>query len=217
MRIVACVNYYQDVAMLRLSLPALRRQADVLVCVDGAYRGFEPYNSSAASTDGSTELVSKYADILISPPWRPRAGGPFAWDDEITKRSAYLVGRPGDWYLVVDADEVLEGEVDRAAVRAREDWLVMLKRVGDSTPPYGIHRCFAHRPGIRYRGAHHAVHVLGGMIHPDSLTEALPGVTLQHHTLERERERVERKGAYYENALKPLEREFRAANALGRV
>lgn len=213
MRLVACVNFYQDAEMLRRFLPDLRRKVDYLVCVDGRYTDFPEYDSPQ-STDGSIEVVAKYADLFIGTP-RNRFGIPIPWEDEIAKRTSYLVGQPGDWYLVVDADEEIEGIPDRDAIASRPDWLVGLKRVGDATQPYGIHRCFAHRPGLRYHGAHHAVHVLGQIIHPDRIRQDwLPGVTILHHQMERDAERVERKGEYYAK-LAPSERVFRQAVGLG--
>lgn len=211
MRLIGCVNMYQDASFLRRSLAALRRQVDILVCVDGAYAEFPAYGPGPVSTDGSVEVAAECADILILP---PAAGGVRRpWPDEIAKRSSYLVGREGDWYFVVDADEVVEGEVDRAALASKDDWTVMLRRVDDTIPPYGIHRCFRHRAGIRYHGTHHAVHVGDKLVHPETVKDVLPGVVLAHYQMHRDRDRVERKGEYYRK-LAVAEGAFRRQNGL---
>lgn len=229
MRLIGCMNGYNDEAMLTRSLPALRRVVDVLVYADGAYAGFPPYDPrTSESVDGSVDLARAYADVVILPP-APR-GAP--WPNEIVKRSAYLIGRRDDYYLVVDADEVVEvmrddgtinplGKIDVATLTQRDDWMVTLARAGDSTAEYPIHRLFRHRDGIRYHGTHHAVHVGDVMIHPSALKREVPDsvfprLRLSHLWNQRDTDRVERKGAYYRDALGPLEHEFRAANGLGR-
>ena len=212
MRLVGCVNLYQDAEFIRRFLPVLREKVDFLVCVDGAYEGFPQYDA-AHSTDGSLDVVSQYADLLVQAPRGP-FGESRPWENEIVKRSAYLVGKPDDWYFVVDADECLTGTPDRDVIASRTDWLVELQRVNDTIGPYGIHRCFAHRPGIRYSGTHHAVHVFGEIIHPERIPkDFLPGVRLDHYQMSRDQDRVERKGVYY-RALAEAEGPFRKENGL---
>ena len=226
MRLVGAVNVYQDAAFLSECLAALRPQVDRLIVVDGAYRDFPIYEEkdkpkTAASTDGTLFAARAVADLVIEAP----GGEP--WSDEIAKRNAYLqAGEPGDYLFVVDADEILEGLIDRAALDSRDDWLIELYLVrphidashGEPPPrdgnPYGIHRAFRWRPGIRYAGTHHAVHVGDALIHPDSLLrDRLPGVRLRHLSARRDPERRARKHAYYDR-LAPAERAFRAAHSL---
>lgn len=234
MNLIGCVNGYQDAAMLRRSLPALRRIVDVLVYVDGAYAGFPPYSEfTAASIDDSINVAMSYADVIVLPPWRVGAFR-VPWPDEAVKRSAYFVGGRDDYYLVVDADEVVEvlnedgtvnpvGAIDVATLVERDDWLVTLQRAGDTTRPYAIHRLFRHRDGIRYHGTHHAVHVGDppSIIHPRGLEaeapeSVFPRLRLSHLWNQRDQDRVERKGVYYRDVLSAREHEFRAANGLGR-
>lgn len=229
MKIIGCVNAYQDAEMLKRSLPVLARLVDRLIVVDGAYADFPIYGGIPTSTDGTLDVARCWTDEIV---WRPTP-----WENEIEKRNAYLIGEPGDWYLVCDADEVLEGAIfgraaepscacdrcSRARTRAgapvaeatpdgRDDWLVDLYRVEQHDLRQPIHRLFRHRPGIRYAGTHHAVHVGADLVHPDRLP-VVPGLAFRHLTAERPVERVERKGAYY-GILGPSERAFRAAHAL---
>jgi len=231
-RLIGCVNGYQDAAMLRRSLPALRRVVDVLVYVDGAYDGFPRYSeTTAASVDESLDVAHEYADVVILPSLWDEVRAP--WPDEAIKRSAYFIGERDDYYLVVDADEIVEvlredgtinpiGKLDVAIMVERADWLVTLQRAGDSPSSYGIHRLFRHRDRIRYHGTHHAVHVGNPptIIHPRDLDAAkpdsvFPRLRLSHLWNQRDKDRVERKGVYYRDVLGPREYEFRAANGLG--
>lgn len=213
MRIIGCVNGFQDIDMLKHSLPALRKLVDVLVYVDGAYAKFPHDNPE--STDDSLALAQEYADRIIFT-HKDRSGQMLPWVDEIQKRNQYLIGESGDYYLVCDADEVPVGieAFDRILLRSKPDWFVMLKRIGDNTKPYGIHRLFRHRPGIRYAGTHHAVHVGNHLIHPQkSGLEPYPGLVLNHLHLLRAQDRVQRKGVYQEE-MKKDEAEFRAKERL---
>lgn len=222
MRVVACVNVYQDAGFLPECLEALQAQVDALVVVDGAYRDFPSYGPDAQSTDGTQEIALLAGATLIEAPDR------IAWRDEIVKRNRYLdVCGPGDYLIVVDADEILEGELDRAVLDSRDDWLVQLYLVrphvdagpGEPPPrdgnPYGIHRAFRWRPGIRYAGTHHAVHVGDRLIHPqnDIPQDRLPGVQLRHMSARRDPIRRAKKHSYYDH-LAVAESAFRAAHSL---
>lgn len=224
MRLIGCVNAYHDAALLARSLPALRRIVDLLVVADGVYAGFPVYDPRPYSTDGSLDVAGEYADVVVLPPFGD-AGLRRPWATEVEKRNAYLVGRPGDYYLVVDADEVVEvidGVIARAKISERDDWLVMLKRIGESMVEYPIHRLFRHRDGIRYHGTHHAVHVgePPALIHPSGLeadapASVFPGLRLAHLWNQRDQDRAERKARYYQDVLVPSETEFRARHGLG--
>ena len=221
MRVVGCVNVYQDAAFLEACLAALRPQVDRLICVDGAYLDFPAYGPDAGSTDGTQGIARACGELIEAP-------GGAAWPDEIAKRNAYMAAcGPGDYLLVVDADEVLEGELDRTALKARDDWLVELYLVrpsadaglGDPPPrdgnPCGIHRAFRWREGIRYAGTHHAVHVGDRLIHPqhDLPQDWLPGVRLRHLSARRDPGRRARKERYYDR-LALAERGFRRVHSL---
>lgn len=231
MRIIGAVNAYQDAALLARCLPALRRVVDLLIVVDGVYAGFPAYDARPYSTDGTLDVAADLADVVVLPPFGA-SGLRAPWPTEIAKRCAYLMGQRDDYYLVVDADEVVEvldadgrvnpsGRVDVAELVERDDWLVMLARDADATDPYPIHRLFRHRDGIRYHGAHHAVHLGEHIVHPRGLEReapdsVFPRLRLRHLWNQRDADRVERKGVYYREILTPSEREFRAANGLGR-
>lgn|GEM_PF-5816819 len=198
-RIVGAMNVYMDLPLLRESLPVVRSLVDVLVVADGRYAQFPDAWHGAASADGTLEYARERADLVLEAP----GGNP--WPSEIAKRNAYLERcRPGDVVLVVDADEVLEGDrpgtppvLDRALAGSRDDWLLDLYREEDADLRQPIHRLFRMREGLRYAGAHHAVHVAGKLIRPRDL-ECFPGIVIRHIQRRRCYERNLPKARYYD-------------------
>ena len=165
--------------------------------VDGAYCCF-PFDMPY-STDGTLRIAAELADEVI-PTSAP-------WETEIVKRNQYLVGQPGDYYLVVDADEEFVGEIPDLE---QDDYQIELRRT-DPVGPYSIYRLFKHRDGIRYNGTHHALFVGDKFLNRRDLP-VVKGCHLIHH-MDRPRERVEAKGVYYRR-LKEQEAPFRAEYGL---
>lgn len=59
--------------------------------------------ADTGSTDGSREIAERYADVLFDFPWI---------NDFAAARNAVLDRSTGDWYLVLDADEWLDENID---------------------------------------------------------------------------------------------------------
>lgn len=201
--------------MLKHSLPALRRFVDFLVVVDGAYKKFPLYNDNPESTDGSLAIAQEYADLIIFARRDQVSKETIPWQDEIQKRCAYLkTGYSDDYFFICDADEIPVGTLDRHELLKQDDWMVMLSRVNDHVKPYPIHRLFRHRPGIRYHGTHHAIHIGTKLIHPNSVKKNIfPGLRLDHLHMLRDKDRVEKKGEYY-RSLQVDEAAFRSKEGL---
>lgn len=199
MRLIACVNQFEDASFLEQSLPAIRSTVDLLVVVDGRYADYP--GDHPGSRDGSLDIARHYGAHVIEP-----VNG-LPWASEIEKRNAYLsVGDPGDYYFVVDADEIVVGHIDRDIMTTHDDWLVDLIRIRKEQPlrqdlRQPIHRLFKHRAGIRYHGTHHAVHIADRLIHPDRLP-LFPGAHFVHRTEYRDDKRNEAKGVYYRTLVK---------------
>lgn len=146
-RLIAAVSAYDERELLPGCIDSLR-VADRIVVVDGVFADYP--HEAPASTDGMLEWLAEAAQA------DPRIEvvthqGP--WASEVEKRSAYLVGAPGDWYLVIDADERLyDGETLKAllAHSSVDSWAMpFFDRPGDPAPiPAG--RVFRHIDGIRY-------------------------------------------------------------------
>lgn len=80
-------------------------------CLERCLKSMEPLRAAipcelvmadTGSTDGSREVAAKYADILFDFPWV---------NDFSAARNAVIDRSSGTWYLTVDADEWLDGDV----------------------------------------------------------------------------------------------------------
>lgn len=97
MRWHGVVPVFNDEHLLTMALRSLA-WCDVVWVIDGAYRFFpydEPY-----STDSTLLLVRSFPFVRLIPTEEE-------WVNEAAKRTAGLVGAEGDWYVYLDADEVL--------------------------------------------------------------------------------------------------------------
>jgi len=191
--LIGVCSFFNEVDFLEASLKALKILTHKLVVVDGAYVDFphkRPY-----STDGSLEIAKRYADMVIETKE--------TWQDEIEKRNQYLVGNDGDYYLMVDADEVIEGNIPKLT---KDDYQIMLHRVNEKTP-YPVYRIFKHRKGLQYWGTHHALWVDNELLNKKEMP-IVQDCRLIHKMSLRDNERIEAKGIYY-RALQIKEKKVR--------
>jgi len=146
--LIACYNVYNENKHLPESVKSVYDHVQKIVFVDGRYKGF--YNDKpVASDDGMLQWIKDKSNDpdgkfhLIKAPKRP-------WRNQAAKRSAYLIGKEGDAYLIVDGHDVvtewrkinlLMGEIGFARVDQPEE-----------DPPMSVKvpRLFAHKPGIKY-------------------------------------------------------------------
>jgi len=192
--------------MLAGCLESLAGQVDRVVVVDGAYAQFP--HGAPFSTDATEEIVRCYGADWVPCPRDGDDGHPRAWETQMEKRSAYLVGDVGDWYFRIDADERLVGNLP--AEDELEDGVTYAMRVrwaGQSMRPWTT--ClFQHRGRMRYEGAHCALWSDDQLISRVGEARKLAGVSLLHLKNFRTLERVSAKRAYYAWQW-PAEREFR--------
>lgn len=111
------------------------------MAVDGAFADFQ--HDKPYSTDGCLDIARKYADILIETDR--------AWNTQILKRNRYMtLENPNDFYLIIDSDEKLEGEIDPFldndynAIPIIERGKLLDNRI----------RLIRHRAGIKYQRKH---------------------------------------------------------------
>lgn len=200
-----CINSYNESKALPRCIASARTNAPhaKVVVVDGAYEKF-PHGEVPASTDGSLEAARETADIVIECQY------PSGWPDEIVKRSSYFIGKPGDAYVVVDADEEIVGPVPECFPHPFMD--VMLDR-DDGIHPYAVYRIHTHQEtGIRYEGSHNSVWTNGTLTNAER-RPLYEGFRLMHHYTERTAERQIQKGRYYD-WLAESERQYRNQNVL---
>jgi len=112
--LVACVNLFNDVFFLPACLKHLEHVVDKIIVVDGAYQRYLDYfkNLKPWSTDGSVEVCKVLPlecelEIVEAP-----AEG---WRNQVVKRNVFFrYLEEGDWFLVIDADELLFGDAKSA-------------------------------------------------------------------------------------------------------
>jgi len=148
--VIACVNAFNEEQMLAGCLESVQGQVSRVVVVDGAYAQFP--HSEPCSTDATRAIALAYGAQWVDCP-EDEDGYPMAWADQVVKRSTYLVGSEGDWYLWIDADERLIG-----VLPVPEDGQHYALQINsrDGRVGWGP-RLFQHRGQMRYEGSHNAV------------------------------------------------------------
>ena len=202
---IGCVNFYDEAEFIEGCVESLVDKVDRIILVDGAYVRFS--HTLPFSTDGTLDIIhrlqAKYGPKIELITCEE------AWKDEITKRNTYFKGGEKDHYIVLDADEVLEGSLD--GIESHDDWQIRLFRL-DGVHPYLVYRIFRHRQGIHYAGAHNALHVGSELMNSEKLP-VFEGAKIHHYLDKRSSERKQRKGAYYKD-LYEYEQDFRQGNNL---
>ena len=195
--LVGCMIFYDEAWILKRTLKALKERVGKVIAVDGPYEHFP--HEKTRSVDGSCDIAEQLADVVILPDRRSNG-----WHDEMEKRNSYLkFVRPGDWVVVVDADEELQGAFPRLHGQAYR--IRMHERSDPVTME--LFRVFKMGSDTRYVGAHFCVFEDETLLNNVPMS-VLKGVDLVHHRLDRPRERSKRKGPYLD-WLKEHEREFR--------
>lgn len=148
--LIAAVIAYNEERMLPGCLQSVRDVVDRIVVVDGAYEHFPHPDGIFGSTDATHAIADCYGAEWLPCPVD-------GWPTQMEKRTAYLLGAEGDWYLHIDADERLMGELP--AVEALEDgcsYRMTIVWADGSFHPWCV-RVFQHRGQMEYRGAHCAL------------------------------------------------------------
>jgi hypothetical protein len=156
-----------------------------------------------ASTDATLEILKEFDVDVIIP------AGDQPWQNECVKRSQYFVGKPGDYYFVIDADERLEGRLDWENL-TDNGYNVWLQR-DEKINPYEILRIFKHNDGMQYRGAHHAMWI-NNVLYKKENCKTAQGCRLLHrsvHRMTHDPIRHIAKGAYYQYLTGKEEAPFR--------
>lgn len=157
---------YNDRTFLAATLESVMPHVDGIIICDGAYKLYYEtmlkHNSKAKSwsTDGSLKIIKlirgKPKTLVIPPPDGK------AWLNQLVKREAMLAAVPvDDWFLGIDADEVLMGKPDEAIKAFMQSGCVVgqtpLYHAGldiDRLHPYWHPRFFMKMEGMHYEGTH---------------------------------------------------------------
>lgn len=218
MRIIGLLNWYQEPASwLAECVASAARICDHLIAVDGPYVAFpgafkQPYSGAEQADIIMRTAAGAGMGCTIHQPRQPW------WGNEIEKRDyMFRLGESfttsDDWYLRIDADEVLTsvppGTRDRLAtsdfntaeitIWQRENDPKVAARVDTGSEYAEPFRClFRALPGISIKHAHYIV------VTPDTVlrgrgeepAEDLTDVRLEHRTYQRAIARQEQKQQY---------------------
>ncbi len=174
MRVIALLNIYNDRTFLGACLESLIDNVDELIVADGAYKlyyeRFKEFDPKAKpwSTDGSLEIIKNFRGlpslrIINPPPPAPNSSLEYScWENQAVKRTALINAVPnGDWFIVIDADVMLSGDVQEGFEQVYESGCLCA-----NMPVYnpGLdmdrvhkqwHPCvFKKLPGMNYKGTH---------------------------------------------------------------
>lgn len=216
MRIIGLLSWYEEPApWLAECVASMAKLCDHVVAVDGPYALFPGAVRKPASGGEQAETIQRVAagvglGCTVHIPRHPW------WGNEVAKRDhmfrlGMTVAEPGDWFLRIDADEVLtQVPADtRAALEATEldvANVVMWER-GEEDSQHPLRVLFRALPGIGVQQAHYVVtapgpagvRVLAGheIRHRIEPAETLWDVRLEHRTGQRSVARRAQKDRYY--------------------
>ena len=168
MKIHAILNLYNDIDFLSSCLQSLKDNVDRLIVADGAYdlyfKRYKEFNPDAKpySTDGGVELIQNFQGLPPTTFLHNPQGREATWQNQVVKRTALLDAVPdGDYFLVIDADERLTGDVQESLEKFYDSGCIVA-----SQPLYnpGTHmervipqwhpRVFRKLHGMHYKGTH---------------------------------------------------------------
>jgi hypothetical protein len=132
--------------------------------VDGAFATFPLRNYQPYSTDATLEIAWCYGAEWVHCP-RDEIDAARAWATEMEKRTAYLVGKEGDWYFHIDADERLVGRLPEP-----EDGRHYAFQINVAGRLVWAPRLFQHQGRMRYEGSHNAAWSDERLIHLEGAT-----------------------------------------------
>lgn len=217
MRVIGLLSWYEEPASwLAECVASAARLCDHMVAVDGPYADFPGALKKPASGSEQAEIIGHTAAgagmgcTIHSPrtPW---------WGNEVEKRDAMFrlastMVQPGDWFLRIDADEVLtqvppDTKTLLAATPLDVAELMIWER-GEEAGASPLRALFRALPGIGVQQAHYVVTAPGAngatrvlcgneIKHRPEPAEALWDVRLEHRTRCRSAERWVLKNDYY--------------------
>lgn len=220
MRIIGLLSWYEEPASwLAECVASMGRLCDHVVAVDGPYALYPGATRKPASgTEQMDTIIHAAAGAGMGctvhvprTPW---------WDNEVGKRdwmfrAGSLIAEPGDWFLRIDADEVLsqvpaDTRTLLAATSQDVAEVTMWERGDGQDSQFPLRVLFRALPGIGVRQAHYVVTAPNGSggtrvlcgneaVHDADPAEALWDVRLEHRTAHRSAMRKAQKTNYYAN------------------
>lgn len=166
MKVHALLNVYNDHTFISACLESIKDHVDTIIVADGAYdlyyQNYLHYDAHVKpwSTDGTIEIIQAFKGlptrkIIRCPDEQP-------WKNQLTKRTSLLDAVPaGDWFIIIDADEMLKGDMQEGLETIFESGCaagnVPLYNIGldaERLHPYWHPRIFLKMEGMHYYGTH---------------------------------------------------------------
>ena len=182
-RMIACIIAYNEEGLLPGCLASVKPYVDEIVLVEG--RIAEMPGEGARSTDKTLAFARAFCTQVVTQV--------APWPDEQTMRNQYLVGRDGDWYFVIDADEMLLTPLPRPDQLPDIPAFRIPLTMSDGTSKVYFPRLFQHKGKMEYRELHDALYSDGVWISDKRKMPILHSVHLLHRQPLRSRERRELK------------------------
>ena len=106
-QLIVCIAAYNRAGSLRQAIASVQLVADRVVVVEGRF--IDKRGDSIRSIDGTAEVAREMGAEVIQPQ---------AAKSQPEQRDLYLLGKPNDWYLILDSDETLQGTFPKQDVLA---------------------------------------------------------------------------------------------------
>jgi len=215
-RVIGLLSWYEEPApWLAECVASAAKLCDHLIAVDGPYALFPGAVRKPASGGEQAEVIARTAagagmGCTVHVPRQPW------WGNEVAKRDFMFrlgstMAESGDWFLRIDADEVLTQVPGDArtlldATRLDVAEVTMWER-DDMDSQFPLRALFRALPGIGIQQAHYVVTAPGGdgmrvlcgneVVHRAEPAEALWDVRMEHRTRQRSALRRRLKDDYY--------------------
>jgi hypothetical protein len=216
MRIIGLLSWYEEPApWLAECVASAARLCDHLIAVDGPYALFPGALRKPSSGIEQAETIAHTAagagmGCTIHAPLQPWWGGEVAKRDFMFRLGSTMA-QPGDWFLRIDADEVLTQVPPDTrtllAATAHDVAEVTIWERGDQDSQSTLRVLFRALPGIGVQQAHYVVTAPGengtqvlcgnSATHQVEPTEGLWDVRMEHRTRQRPQQRQALKADYY--------------------
>lgn len=224
MRIIALLSWYdEDPTWLTECVTSIAPLCDHLIAVDGAYAAFPGAREWPLSDPAQADAIALAAvkGGMGCSLYAPTAAWDGPWGGEVAKRDFMLqagktVAESGDWFLRIDADEVLtdfpswlkpvlaDTDCDVAEVILWERYGPQVEKLfGPGTSQTPLRALFRNLPGLRIEQTHYTVKADGIVLSGanQAPAEQLFDVQIEHRTQQRPLSRKLLKAEY--NAIIP--------------
>lgn len=172
----ACIIAYNEEQLLPDCLDSLAGKVDEIILVDGRIEEFP--GAVAVSSDNTAAIARAYGAQVI------QCGTPYRTEMEM--REQYLVGSEGDWYLVMDADQVLMTPLPSVSQLRSDAYRFRIRVLEPEQDVYPVY-LFKHRGNMHYPYLHDTV-FSGDQ--PVRTKQVLSSIWVFHQQYKRSRQRM---------------------------